>query len=143
MEPLTRRMALHFYTDLVDECLDFYSRLLSFTIVKDLEMANGRRWATVAKSDNLGIQLHFHPIKPDLDRGSPIQIEFSHPDPWSLRDNLSSNGFEVTEWELPYAWGIECSDPLGNRITLSFWGNEEHDLDNGYEDHVTGTGNAE
>ena len=68
MEPLTRRMALHFYTDLVDECLDFYSRLLSFTIVKDLEMANGRRWATVAKSDNLGIQLHFHPIKPDLDR---------------------------------------------------------------------------
>lgn len=71
-----------------------------------------------------------------------MQIEFSHPDPQSLRDTLSSNGVEFSEWEYPYAWGIACTDPLGNRIELSFWGDEEDDLKNGYNEHVIGVDNA-
>ena len=106
-------------------------------------MANGERWATVAKSDNLGIQLHFHPVKPEQDRSSPMRIEFSHPDPHSLRDDLSSNGVEFSQWEYPYTWGIECNDPLGNTISLSFWGDDEDDLKHGYIGHVTGMDNAD
>ena len=141
MEPLTRRVAIHFHTDSLQECVDFYSLLLPFIIVKDIELVGGERWVTLAKSDNLGIQLHFHPTREDREPEHPMRLEFSHPDPASVRDHLRDNGINVEEWEYPWTWGMECTDPIGNRISISFWGDDDDDLGNGYGRHVA-TGNA-
>ena len=122
MEPVTRRIALHYSTTELDACLAFYRDLLGFTVPKDLVLANGERWIVVAHPDNDGIQIHFHPPGDDHSHNSPSQLEFSHADPQSLIPTLCDAGHDVEEYEYPYTWGILVDDPAGNRVCLSFWG---------------------
>ena len=125
MEPVTRRIALHYTTERLDACLVFYRDLLGFNVPKDMVLANGQRWLVVTHPDNDGIQLHFHPPREDESpHNSPRQLEFSHPDPQSLIPALRDAGHDVDEYEYPYTWGIMIDDPVGNRVCLSFWGDD-------------------
>ena len=133
MEPVTRRIAIHFSTDRIDECINFYRDALNFRVVKNIVLANGERWVVVAKDDNLGVQLHFHPM--DRQPTPPISFELSCEYETDLAKRLRELGLHVDEWGVPYAEGCIVVDPIGNQVTLSYWGST-HDDAKDYPEHV-------
>ena len=123
MEPVTKRIALHFNTTELDACLAFYHDLVGFSVAKDIVLVGGERWIAVTHPDNLGIQLHFHPPS-EHENHAAMKLEFSHPDPHSLVPKFRNAGIELEKYECKSNWEILFDDPLGNRVCLSFWGED-------------------
>lgn len=132
MEPLTRRLSLHIYSDKQEEILAFYRDLVGLRIAKDLVLATGTRWLTLVKEDNIGAQIHIHPINPKVEF-RPFRFDLSEPDIDAARSRFTEAGLKIDEFDYPWAWGFSCIDPAGNEVTLSFWGELECDQDAGWD----------
>lgn len=143
MEPLTRRIGLHIYTDKEGEVIAFYRDLVGMRIAKDVLLIDGKRWVTLVKEDNIGIQFHIHspnpmvafrPFRADL---SVVGGEYN-----IARNRFLNAGYPIKEFELPYADGFDVIDPVGNEITLSWWGELDHDDHEGWDTEFLDYGNC-
>ncbi|GDX92606.1 hypothetical protein LBMAG46_26140 [Planctomycetia bacterium] len=131
-ERYTNRIALHSHSNCIDATIDFYVNFLDFELTRDTALVNGERWAVLVRSTNAGIQLHLHSPRPDL-VPQKLQFEIDADDPLLIACQLQAAGYSPKTWEWPYAWGFEIDDPTGNRLTVSWWGDEKDDVANGHQ----------
>ncbi|MDB6175561.1 MAG: hypothetical protein JWL59_4872 [Chthoniobacteraceae bacterium] len=134
MEPLTRRIVLRIYTEKQDQVVAFYGDLVGLRIAKDVTLITGERWVALVKHDNIGVQFHIHPCPPRIiPRPFHAELSIGSGEYDAARKRFQDAGYSIREFTLPYADGFSIDDPVGNEITLSWWGELEHDEEYGWD----------
>lgn len=134
MEPVTRRIALHIYTEIQDTVVAFYRDLVGLRTAKDIVLFTGQRWVVLVKDDNIGVQFHIHTQSPPIAH-LPFRVELSlNSEEYEVvRKRFREVGQSFRESDLPYCAAFDVTDPIGNEITLSWWGELEHDDKEGWD----------